>query len=629
MTLIGRYPLVAATLLCAAVVAGLLLFGYPEAAQWTASVYALLVAARLAWDMVRQLLRGHWGIDLLAVTAVVSTVVVGEYIASLIIVLMLSGGRALEDFAQGRSQRALSALLERAPMTAHRERAGEPPEEISVDEVRLGDVLLVRPAEVVPVDGTLLSCFGSFDESALTGESLPVERSAGQDVMSGALNGQAAVRIRATATAEDSQYSRIVALVREASASRAPVVRLADRYAVPFTAFAFLLAGTAWLFSGDPARFAEVLVVATPCPLLIAAPVAFVSGMGRAAKAGIIIKNGGTLEKLSRVKVAAFDKTGTLTGGRPVLLEIRPAGSAGARLGPDGLLRLAASAEQYSSHVLAASVMEAAADRGLQLQAAAEAEEAATHGVAAQIGGHAVVVGKPAFVADRSRGMERTPLASGEMAVYVAVDGDFAGTLVMSDAVRPNAASVLEQLRALGVEETLMLTGDARETAAHIAAEVGLTRVQAECLPADKVQTVRSLPQRPVMMVGDGVNDAPVLAAADVGVAMGAKGSTAASESADVVIMLDDLSKVARAVEIGRRSVKVALESIWIGIALSIGLMVLAALGFVPAVAGALFQELVDLATILNALRALGPGRTTAAAAVPAEREPRYSGSVP
>lgn len=623
MGFIRRYPWVAATLLCGLVVACLLIVGSP-AARWLASAYALAAAARLAAGMVRELARGHWGVDLLALTAVVSTVAVGEYIASLIVVLMLDGGRALEDFAQGRARRELSALLLRAPQVAHRERGGRPPEDISVDKVVPGDVLLLRPAEVVPVDGVLVSGFASFDESALTGESLPVERKSGEPVMSGSLNGEAAVRMKATAAVGDSQYSRIIALVQEASASRAPVVRLADRYAVPFTVFALLLAGTAWLASGDPGRFAEVLVVATPCPLLIAAPMSFVSGMGRAARSGIIIKNGGTLEKLGRIRTVAFDKTGTLTGGRPVLQEIRPAAD---RLSAGELLRLAASAEQYSSHVLAASVMEAASARGLALLSAGTAEEHATHGVAADFGGRTVVVGKRRFVAGHVTGTEKSPLASGQLAVYIGIDGAYAGALVLSDAVRPNVAVTLEQLRRLGVRETLMLTGDAAETAEHIAGEVGITRIRAECLPADKVEAVRSLPLRPVMMVGDGVNDAPVLAAADVGVAMGAKGSTAASESADVVIMLDDLSKVAHAVEIGQRSVKVALQSIWIGISLSIGLMLLAAFGHIPAVAGALAQELVDLATILNALRALTPARRRQDVPVGQLPDRHYSGA--
>ncbi len=620
-----RYPLVLATVLCSLAVVGLLLGGAAAAAQWLANVFALLVAAWLAVGMVRAVARGRRGMDLLALMAVVSTVAVGEYLASMIIVLMLSGGRALEDYAQGRAQRELTALLELAPQTAHRETDGTP-EDVGVDEIRVGDVVLVRPAEVVPVDGLLISDFASFDESALTGESLPAEKSAGDAVMSGSVNGEAAVRVQATAPAAESQYSRIVTLVREASASRAPVVRLADRFAVPFTLFALSLAAGAWWVSGDPVRFAEVLVVATPCPLLIAAPVALVAGMGRASRSGIIIKNGATLEKLSRVKSAAFDKTGTLTGGKPVLLEVRPAGNP-PRIRSEELLLLAASAEQYSSHVLAGSVMAAATDRGLVLMPADQATEFATQGVHAVFPGRAVSVGKHAFVLQHAASVEKTYLSGGQMAVYIAVDGVYAGSLIMSDAARPEAGTTLHQLRRLGVGDTLMLTGDARETAEHIGRELGIEQVQAECTPSDKVELVKALPHRPVMMVGDGVNDAPVLAAADVGIAMGAKGSTAASESADVVVMLDDLSKVAEAVAIGQRTVRVALQSIWVGVVFSVALMIAAAFGHIPAVAGALSQELVDLATILNSLRALSPTRRAATSA-PAHPEHAYPRSV-
>ncbi|QDW28559.1 cadmium-translocating P-type ATPase [Arthrobacter sp. KBS0702] len=629
-----RYPLVAGTVAVLLAVVLLLVSGHEDIAQIGASIYALAVAAYLAVGMVRRLMGGQWGIDILAVTAIVSTVLVGEFVASMIIVLMMAGGTALEDYAAGRAKKELTSLLERVPQTAHRERTGssaagtnpagtnpagtstsgtEPldaqaggqHEDVAATDVRVGDVLLVRPGEVVPLDGILLSESGSFDESSLTGESLPVERVAGEGLMSGSLNGEAAVRMQVTALMEDSQYSRIVALVKEAADSKAPMVRLADRYAVPFTAFAYLLGAIGWIISGSPARFAEVLVVATPCPLLIAAPVAFLGGMSRAARGGIIVKYAGVLEQLSRIKTAAFDKTGTLTYGRPSLVGIRTSGS----FTEDAVLGLAASAEQYSSHVLAASVMDAARARGLVFGTATEANEFATHGVRARFDGRDVVVGKPNFVAESAPGLVETELASGELAIYVGVAGEFAGALVMSDPIRGETGRTLAQLKELGVTRTVMLTGDALATAKHIAGEAGLTDVRAECLPADKVEAVRSLPVRPVMMVGDGVNDAPVLAVADVGIAMGARGSTAAGESADVVIILDDLSKVASAVRIGQRTIKVALQSIWIGIALSVALMIAAAAGFVPAIAGALSQELVDLATILNALRALSAGK--------------------
>ena len=631
--LVLRYPLVAGTVLALMAVAALVMSGQPVIAQFAASGYALAVAAYLSVGMIRRLRSGHWGIDILAVTAIVSTVLVGEFIASMIIVLMMAGGTALEDYAAGRAKSELSALLARVPQTAHRERSGGAGngttqngtqngtaengahEDVAATDVLVGDILLVKPGEVVPLDGVLLSDAGTFDESSLTGESLPVERTAGEGIMSGSVNGEAAVRIRVTAVMEDSQYSRIVALVKEASESRAPMVRLADRYAIPFTAFAYALGAVAWIVSGSPTRFAEVLVVATPCPLLIAAPVAFLGGMSQAAKSGIIVKYAGVLEQLGRVRTAAFDKTGTLTYGRPSLVAIVTANS----MGQDELLRLAGSAEQYSSHVLAASVMEAATSRDLRFETASEAMEHATHGVRAVFDGREVVVGKPSFVAEFAPGVVEADLASGQLAIYVGIGGVYVGALVMSDPLRAEARRTLAELSALGVTETVMLTGDALATARHIAAEAGLTDVRAECLPPDKVEAVKSLPRRPVMMVGDGVNDAPVLAVADVGIAMGARGSTAAGESADVVIILDDLSKAAHAVRIGQRTVRVAMESIWIGIVLSVGLMVAAAAGYVPAIAGALSQELVDLATILNALRALSPGRNVAPARDQAE----------
>ncbi|MHA7177465.1 heavy metal translocating P-type ATPase [Arthrobacter sp. Sr24] len=599
-----RYPLVWLTVLVGLVVGLMLLLGADAGARWSASLYAMAIVLYQGFGMVKDILRGHWGIDILAITAIVATVSVGEYLASLIIILMLTGGAALEDYATGRAARELRALMDRAPRAAHRENADGSTSDVPLAEVEIGDTLLVRPSEVLPVDGTLLNGPAMFDESALTGESLPVEHASGDFVPSGAVNGPAAIRFRVTAREEDSQFSRIIALVREASESKAPVVRLADRYAVPFTAFSLALAGIAWYLSGDPARFAEVLVVATPCPLLIAAPVAFLGGMSRAAKSGVIVKGGGTLEQLARVKTAAFDKTGTLTAGNPSLDEVRSVS-----MHPDELLTLAASAEQYSSHALAAAVVAEGLSRGLPLSTSEDATEHATDGVSALINGSRVLVGKQSFVASQASGVQQAPLTGGQLAVYVGVDGEFAGTLIMRDPLRLEAAATLAQLQDLGVADTVMLTGDAAATANFIAAEAGITEVHAGLLPADKVRLVSELPNRGVLMVGDGINDAPVLAAADVGIAMGAKGSTAASESADVVIMVDDLAKVAQAVAIGQRTIRIAVESIWIGIILSVGLMFFAAFGKIPAVAGALAQEVIDLATILYALRALAPGR--------------------
>ncbi|MCP2030730.1 heavy metal translocating P-type ATPase [Okibacterium sp. HSC-33S16] len=591
------------TLTVAVGVAGvaLALTGSGWLVQWLFSAYSLAVAAWQAMGMVRALLRRQFGLDILAVTAIVSTVLVGEYIAALIVVLMLTGGEALEDFANRRAKRELDALLDRAPQLAHRSVSGGY-SDLPINEVRVGDVLLVRPSEIVPVDGVLLSSEATLDQSSITGESIPVQKRAGDAVLSGAVNGQEAVEIRATETASASQYQQIVALVAQAAESKAPVVRLADRYAVPFTLFSLALGAVAWWLSGDPVRFAEVLVLATPCPLLIAAPVAFIGGMSRAARNGVIVKSGGVLEQLSSARTVVFDKTGTLTYGTPALSEVR----AEHPFTADEVLTSVASAEQYSSHVLAASMIAAAEKRGLELHEAESAREAATNGVVARIQGRDVVVGKFAFVAQHAPNARRTEIAPGELAIYVAIGGVYAGALLASDRLRVNAKITLQRLDALGVRQSMMLTGDAAETAQHIASELGITRVRAECLPADKVTEVGSIPERPVIMVGDGVNDAPVLAAADVGIAMGAKGATAASESADAVILVDDISRVAVAVRIGRDTVRIALQSIWLGIAISVLLMIIAAFGLIPATAGALIQELVDLATILAALRAVG-----------------------
>ncbi|MBX7444546.1 MULTISPECIES: heavy metal translocating P-type ATPase [unclassified Arthrobacter] len=603
---IRLYPVVALTCLVLLAVLLLLRAGLEPQVRVLGSAYAGVVVLARVPKMVRALREGRWGIDLLALMAVASTIAVGEYLAALVVILMLTGGEALENFAQGRAARELRSLLDRAPRFAHRESAAAVLDDVPIGDVAPGDVLVVRPSELVPVDGELLSGSASLDESSLTGESLPVERSRGELLLSGSVNGEAAIRMRATATAAESQYSRIIALVEEASSSRAPVVRLADRYAVPFTFLAFAMAGTAWFLAGDPLRFAQVLVVATPCPLLIAAPVAFLAGTSQAAHKGIIIKNTKTLEQLARARTAVFDKTGTLTSGRPVLDHIRVRDDgAGAAASPERILQLAASAEQYSSHVLAASVIEAAAAARLELLPVQNATESATQGVEALCGGRRVVVGKAGLVRSVSTGFRDSALQSGQLAVHVAIDGVYAGALVMKDPLRHDAVATLARLQGLGVRNTMLLTGDAHATAAHIAEEAGIGTVQAECLPEDKVQAVAAIADRPVLMVGDGVNDAPVLAAADVGIAMGAKGATAASESADVVVMLDDLSKVAQAVAIGKRTVAVALVSIWTGIGLSIGLMAVAMTGYIPAVTGALLQELVDLATILNGLRAL------------------------
>ncbi|MDH6255121.1 heavy metal translocating P-type ATPase [Aurantimicrobium minutum] len=609
-----RYPVFASTIVLAIIGGVLALTGLEEAARWIISIFALAIAAKESVGMVRSILKGSWGIDVLAVTAIIATVLVGEYWASIIIVLMFTGGEALEDYAESRAKRELTSLLDNTPQIAHREvysSAGAEKgalfatKDCPVSELAIGDVVVVKPGELIPVDGILLTPEATLDESSLTGESIPVERVKGDAVISGSVNGSAVFRLEVTALAADSQYQRIVELVKEASESKAPFVRLADRYAVPFTIVAYVLAITAWIISGNPSHFAEVLVVATPCPLIIAAPVAFIAGMSRAARHGIIVKNGGTLEKLARIKTVAFDKTGTLTHGQPVLSKVMTAPG----IEEDELVRLAAIAEQYSAHTLAHSIVVGAQQRGLTVEPCTDVTETTAAGLTATIDGKKVVVGKYSFIAEQDPSTVRVEITAGELAVYVAIDGKFAGALLLRDELRADAPDTLQWLSALGVRHTLMLTGDGKVTAEHVARELGVTNVRAECLPLDKVRAVEAVTDRPVMMVGDGVNDAPVLAAADVGVAMGARGSTAASESADVVIMIDDLHRVARSIEIGQQTIRIALQSIWIGISLSLILMVLATFGLIPAVVGAGFQEVIDVIAILNALRALGTSR--------------------
>ena len=604
VTLVKRYPLIGLTLLVALAGWGFNSVNLDLVERITVSGFALLVAVKQGLRMVKSLVAGQFGLDVLAVTAILATVIVGEFWASLVIVLMLTGGEALEDYAEGRAERELSSLLERVPQSAHRYRADGTTEDIAASLVCVGDRLLIRPSEIVPVDASLVTASGTFDESTLTGESLPVEKVNGDDVMSGSINGSGAVDIVATSIAAESQYQRIVALVQEAKQSKAPLVRLADRYAVPFTLVAYAIAGVAWWISGDAGRFAEVLVVATPCPLLIGAPVAFMAGMSSAAHSGIVIKHAGTLERLARTKTVALDKTGTLTHGTPRVVAVNPV-----HMPADELLVLVGSAEQYSAHVLAGALRAAIADRGLPILDVENAHDVATHGVRATIGGKAVFVGKPKYVAEIATNVPPLDLEPGEAAIYIAIDGEFAGSVTLRDEIRPDAAATLLALRKLGVSHVMMLTGDIRPVAEHVGRELGIDDVRAECLPEDKVDAIREATPRPVVMVGDGVNDAPVLAVSDVGIAMGAKGSTSAAESADIVILLDDISRVARAISIGQRTVAIALQSIWMGIAFSLALMVWAALGQLPAIVGAALQEVVDLISILGALRAVRAGR--------------------
>ncbi len=561
-------------------------------AQILVTGLGLLLAIIMFVEMVRTLRSGKFGVDLLAITAVLATLAVGEYWAALIVLLMLTGGDALEDFAASRANSELQELLNNSPQTAHRAN-GEQLTDIAVSLVEVGDKLLVKPGEVMPVDGTLTTGPTTVNEASLTGEARPIEKQAGDTVMSGSINGEASVYLQADQTADNSQYQNIVRLVQQAEAQPAKFVRMADRYAVPFTLLAYVIAGLAWFFSGDPVRLAEVLVVASPCPLILAAPIALISGMSRASRNGIIVKTGTTLEKLAQVKTFAFDKTGTITQGRLVVDRVVPVTA----LPAEKLLQLAASTEQHSGHVLAQSLVAATTE---ELLPATEVNETTAQGVAAIVDGQEVRVGKSRFVTDDT--VER----SDQTAVYVSIAGIYQGYVSFNDRVRPEASQTMAALRTAGAEHLLMISGDRRPIAETIAGEVGIDQVHADCLPADKIKVLADLPaeQRPVAMVGDGINDAPSLATADVGIAMGAHGATAASESADAVVLKDDLTRVSTARQIAHDTMRVAKQAVLIGIFICTGLMLIASFGVIPAIIGAVFQEVVDTVTILYALRA-------------------------
>lgn len=568
----------------------------------TAYLVLGIVIVITAIDMFKDLMRGHWGLDILAVIAMIATLAVQEYVAGLIIALMLTGGEALEDLAARRASRELDQLLNRAPAFAGRIHpvTGEV-ERIAIEEVKVGDELLVRSSEILPVDGVLLSNHATIDESSVTGEPIPVNYHAGDPLLSGTVNSTTSFTMRAQKVAADSNYASIVRLVEEAVDSRAPMVRLADRYAVPFTIVSLLIAGFAWFLSGDPVRFAEVLVVATPCPLLIATPVAFMGGMSSAAKLNVIIKDGGVLEVLARVRAVAFDKTGTLTEGKADVVEIHPAART-----VDETLQLAAAAEQYSVHVFADPIVASARTQQLELPEVVTADEVATNGVLASLAdGTSVRVGKPSFIEEVTGAIDRPVLSAGETAVYVSVGDELAGVIILSDPIREQSAETVSRLRRAGVAEIAMVTGDITSTAESVAHAVDIQTVHAETTPQTKVRIVQAMRPRPVLMVGDGINDAPVLAAADVGVAMAGRGATVASESAAAVITSNDIARVADVAYVSRRTVQIALQSIWMGIIISVGLMLVAASGYLPAVVGALLQEIVDLVAILSALRAL------------------------
>ena len=570
---------------------------------WIAATVPVL--AVLLAEIAVSLRRGDVGLDIVAALSMLAALIFGEYLAAVVVALMYAGGQYLESFAERRASREMTALLARVPRSAVRYRDGRL-EEVGLDAIEPGDRLLLRKGDVVPVDGSVIEGVAVLDQSVLTGESLPVQQKVGDAVMSGATNAGEAFHLVATRRAAESTYAGIVRLVAAAQRSRAPMSRLADRYAMVFLAATIALAGAAWAWSADPIRAVAVLVVATPCPLILAVPVAIVSGLSRAARHGILIKGGRALETLARVRALVIDKTGTLTHGRARIVATEVAGG----LTENEILRLAASLDQASKHIMAQTIVEEARNKGLALVAPSGVVETAGEGVEGCVDGRRVVVGGLRYVGGRLARSAVSKVSAarppGAAAVAVAVDGKLAGVLILADELRGGTEALLRSLRSLGVERIVLATGDRRDVAEMLVRDLSFDAVRSELTPDQKTLVVLSERKNgPVMMIGDGVNDAPALAAADLGMAMGAKGAAASAEVADVVLLVDQLDRVLPAIKIARRSRFIALESVFAGLGLSLAGMVAAALGFLTPVQGAILQELIDVAVILNALRAL------------------------
>ena len=603
------------TILGIGVVAAILDFlcGAPKIGGWPISgilidIFGIFMAITMLREMIETLESGRWGVDILAIIAVVSTMIVGDYWAAWMILIMLTGGESLEDYATSQADKELRSLLKNSPRIADKLVNGKV-EEVKVDELKIGDIVLIKPGSQVPVDGKIIKGNSSFDQSSLTGESVPVDKKVGDDLMSGSINGDAAVEMKVTKAAKDSEYQSIVALVKSSEAKPAKFVKMADRYAVPFTIVSLIIGIAAMITSAvtNPAlgwqahflRFAQVMVVASPCPLLIAAPVAMVSGMSSMSRSHIIVKSGTTLEKLSRTLTFAFDKTGTLTENQLVIDQVvLPENSS---ISKEELQSLAASVEQQSSHVIATSLVKST-NKNL-IKPVINLKEATAKGVSGEVDGKLVKVGKLSYVDP-----DHEKITVQSTAVFVSIDNKFAGYITFQDQIRKNTPETIARLRRQGVKQIMMLTGDRKAVADKVAKEAGIkeSEVYADLLPAQKIQAIRDVKPdlRPVAMVGDGVNDAPSLMAADVGIAMGAKGATAASESADAVIMVNDISKVNDAVAISKHTMKVAHVDIITAICIVILIELIAFTGIIPAFWGAILQEVVDLITILLALLA-------------------------
>ena len=620
---VGRWVLVGIAVVGLAAGGAASFAGRPELAKlgWTLATIPVIVG--LAVSIVRDFAAGRLGVDAIALISMSAAIALGQPLAGAVVALMYAGGNVLEEIAVAKAEGSLRALVDRAPRVAHR-RIGERVEDAPVEQVEVGDQLIVKAGEVVPVDGNVKSQSATIDKSALTGEPIPVAKAKGARVFSGTLNAGAAFEIAVAALAGDSAYAGIVKLVTAAQTAKAPFVRLADRYALFFLPFTCAIAFAAWLISGDIIRSLAVFVAATPCPLILAAPVAFIAGVARAAGRGILVKGGGPLEALARGHTVLFDKTGTLTVGGARLLSIEPAPGGD----PEEVLKLGASLEQASHHVLASAIVQAAMERGLSLTMPNDVKEEMGTGLQGLVGDQRVSAGSRDMIfaglpfPEWARRAARRAEWRSALVVFVGVEARPVGALLLADEIRADTPRAIRSLRDAGVKRIMMVTGDRAAAAQAIGAALDLDSVLSDCVPSDKVDAVRVEKKlHPTIMVGDGINDAPALASADVGVAMGARGASASSEAADVVILADRIDRVGEAILIARRARRIAVQSIVAGMGLSTLAMLAATIGWLTPVPAAIVQELIDVAVILNALRALTPPHTSSRGALGAAAE--------
>ncbi len=583
-------------------------FGQVDMGRWVWYGTLIIGGAQVVYHTTRGMLHGRFAADIVAMLAIITAILTDEAFAGVIIVLMQTGGEALDDYGFRKASSTLNALLSRAPRIAYRKK-GNAIEEIDVDAVDVGDTLVVRPGDLIPVDGSVIDTQAEVDESALTGEPLPRTKAMGETLLSGSVNVGQAFEMRADKVSGESQYSKIVGLVREAQEEKPPIQRLADKYAVWFTPVTLAMAGLGWVITQDIATVLAVLVVATPCPLILATPLAVISGINRAAKESIIVKSGAAIEQIGKGRVVIFDKTGTITYGTPVVERVVSLDGE-----EDEILRKAASVEQFSSHPVAAALAREGVEKFGKLQVPTNFKELPGQGVEADLDGEHLVIGSQRFCEMRTDGEFESRSAEvlkqlrmeGRLVSFIAIDGKPAGAVVFNDQIRPGVPALMLRLRELGVERTVMLTGDNKANAAIVAREAGIDRVEANLLASQKVDEVKKLNAQygTTIMVGDGINDAPALASATVGVAMGAHGTGISAEAADVVLLVDDVTKVGDGIAMGQRMLHIAKESIYFGIGASFILMVIASFGYIQPAVGALLQEVLDIAVILNALRA-------------------------